>query len=428
MPAAPAAGYPLKRMSISPCLAAACQPHTSFQMFPLRDPDVELHRQCEDGAVTLILRHRKNRSYHEVSPAVAAIWSLCDGTHSSAHITRTIAARGAPDEPNITEAVIAGLTKKGLLRQTGEAGQQRARAQGHGLAERMRAILTWTAEFKRPDSAVASVYAAIGGQVFSRCFLLAATAIAIIGGFLFCIQIGQAAHVDALMLIGLGLPLGVIIVVLHEGAHALTVKHYGRTVLGIGIGWFWFGPIAFVNTSDMWLAGRSQRIAVSLAGPASDMTIAGLLACAALFLEPPWAGVAIKLAGLVYLACFANLCPCLEFDGYYALSDALGRRHLRRDAVRWLERTIRGSASLRNSVRGHTTEFIYSSLSLVYFIAMLWIAAHVTFWLLTALSKPILPDQVAEGISVAFSAGLIAAMIAGLWADMRSLATRDSDN
>ena len=55
----------------------------------------------------------------------------------------------------------------------------------------------------------------------------------------------------------------------------------------MGVGWYWFGPIAYVDTSDMWLAGRKERVFVSLAGPYADLVTGGLAALVAWFVPNP---------------------------------------------------------------------------------------------------------------------------------------------
>jgi hypothetical protein len=54
------------------------------------------------------------------------------------------------------------------------------------------------------------------------------------------------------------------------------VKAFGREVHRAGVGWYWFGPIAFVDTTDMWLDGPRKRILVSCAGPAADLVLGGI--------------------------------------------------------------------------------------------------------------------------------------------------------
>jgi hypothetical protein len=122
-------------------------------------------------------------------------------------------------------------------------------------------------------------------------------------------------------------------VLLHETAHAMTTKHFGREVIGIGFGWFWLGPVFYVDTSDMWLATRRVRVLVNLAGAALDLTIAGICALMALAASPPVATVAFAMAAALYLIVLANMSPLLEYDGYYALTDLVGPPNLRRHSL-----------------------------------------------------------------------------------------------
>src|SRR5258708_38483729 len=48
-------------------------------------------------------------------------------------------------------------------------------------------------------------------------------------------------------------------VVVHEAAHAATCKHFGRQVNRAGIGWDFFAPVAFVDTSDLLSAASLPR-------------------------------------------------------------------------------------------------------------------------------------------------------------------------
>src|SRR5204863_25377 len=64
----------------------------------------------------------------------------------------------------------------------------------------------------------------------------------------------------------------------HEFAHALTMASYGRKVERAGIKLIFIIPFAFVDTSEAWFEPRRRRMAVSAAGPVSDMAIGGLFA------------------------------------------------------------------------------------------------------------------------------------------------------
>ena len=52
-----------------------------------------------------------------------------------------------------------------------------------------------------------------------------------------------------------------------------------------------------------------------------------------------------------------NLCPLLEYDGYFMLSDALNLPNLRRRALRWLLRCI----SRRRLLTNHSMDRLYAS-------------------------------------------------------------------
>ena len=58
-------------------------------------------------------------------------------------------------------------------------------------------------------------------------------------------------------------PAYILAIVGHEAGHAFTTKHYGREVPRVGIGWYWFGPVAYIATSDMWLEGPTCTRACS---------------------------------------------------------------------------------------------------------------------------------------------------------------------
>ena len=73
-------------------------------------------------------------------------------------------------------------------------------------------------------------------------------------------------------------------VLIHEHAHALTVKKYGRKILRGGVMLYFGMPLAFVDTTDIWMKPKWARIAVSFAGPFSNALLGGLFFSIAVFL------------------------------------------------------------------------------------------------------------------------------------------------
>lgn len=143
-------------------------------------------------------------------------------------------------------------------------------------------------------------------------------------------------------------PLAVVVVVLffavqifsHEMAHALVCKSFGREVVRGGFALYFGFPAFFVDTTDVWLEGRSRRIAVSAAGSCSDTVVAGACSLLALVLPPEAATVCFLLAGFAYFMVVWNLFPLLALDGYYVLVDLLELPLLRARAFTFVRESL----------------------------------------------------------------------------------------
>lgn len=136
----------------------------------------------------------------------------------------------------------------------------------------------------------------------------------------------------------LSLPiLGTIVVIIHELAHAFTAKKMGYKVQRMGIGWYWFGPVAFVDTSELWLANKFSRLMVNVAGIYIELLIASSLAIFSVVTSNPTFSIFCWLYALfLYYGAFKNASPIREYDGYAIISDVLGQERLRRQTMRYL--------------------------------------------------------------------------------------------
>ncbi len=180
------------------------------------------------------------------------------------------------------------------------------------------------------DTRLAWVYQQFGWLFFSKTLRWLYPLLLIVGvlTFIHLLQDGQFSIYQVANSSGLGLLVLILInawmVSIHEGAHALTLKHYGLDVPRGGL-IFYFGlPCFFVDATDAWMAPRQQRIAVALAGPYSTALCASFLAVL-LILYPtmPGGDLLFKVALWGYVSVLINLYPLLEFDGYYILIDLL---------------------------------------------------------------------------------------------------------
>jgi putative peptide zinc metalloprotease protein len=188
-------------------------------------------------------------------------------------------------------------------------------------------------------------------------------------------------------------------------------------VLGVGVGWYWFGPVAFVDTSDLWLATRRQQILASLAGPYADLLFGGVLSLAALAGGDTLpAAICWQLALGSYLSVVLNLNPLLEYDGYYVLMDALRRPNLRQHSTRRLGDLLRG----RSTFAGSRLEVLFG-LATVLYVAAMCVATVVFYRLLLEdfLAGPLPPGLAAAvgwalaGINVVLAGFVVASDLRG---------------
>lgn len=151
--------------------------------------------------------------------------------------------------------------------------------------------------------------------------------------------------------------------VLHELAHALACKHFGREVKAFGFTFLnRMVPIVYADVTDIWMSTRKSRIAVSFAGPASGLVIASLASIVAQLLPFGTAASFLWLYSMIILMLsLGNLYPCLfiESDGYHLLSDALRIPALREHARRFTRERL--AAILHRKSRRPLTgdEWIY---------------------------------------------------------------------
>lgn len=128
--------------------------------------------------------------------------------------------------------------------------------------------------------------------------------------------------------------LQVLSISLHEAGHALAIRHYGRRVRRLGVAVYYMFPCFYVDSTDMTLATRGQRIVVSLAGPLGGLVIAAACAFVAAGSGQSLIGdLAYRAASLFVFQFVLNMLPILDLDGYHILVDALDAPMLRQRAL-----------------------------------------------------------------------------------------------
>jgi putative peptide zinc metalloprotease protein len=346
---------------------------------PSRPAEVEIHWRPAGSAEAAVLKHQRLGTYYQLSSGSAFIWNRCDGTRTVADVARDVAASGGPSDPQRVLEVICRLGDRGFLDGTGTREPPAAESRtASGFAGAVQRVLTFRVTIRGCDPAITWLYRHGGFLPFTGPMKLLLAAIICLGFIAFAALRTSATISSAEMSLNwlwAVPPLLYGCIFFHEFGHALAVKYFGREVVGVGFGWFWIGPIFFVDTSDMWLAGRRERILVSLAGSISDLTIAGTLSLVACFAGPAVATAATTASGVLYLMVIGNLSPLLEYDGYYALSDLLGRPNLRRQSLFWLFSEFRIGRTPWADIVRHKVEFLYGVGSLVYMAFLLFMNA-----------------------------------------------------
>jgi len=191
-------------------------------------------------------------------------------------------------------------------------------------------------------------------------------------------------------------------------------------VASVGVGWYWFGPIAFVDTSDSWAASRAQRILVSAAGLATNLLLASIASAIAFWSPMPLVAVAAwQFALTAYIGVIENLNPLLEYDGYYMLVDLLDRPNLRRQSLQWLGSHLRQALREPSIVRGHRIEFAYGVGAFCYIVFAA--GQSLLFYHVVGQQRlaHFIPANAAATIAWVLPIGFAALALAALLAEMR---------
>lgn len=136
---------------------------------------------------------------------------------------------------------------------------------------------------------------------------------------------------------------------LHELGHALVATRLGVRVAHMGVAFVVLWPMLYTDTGESWrLQHHRQRLAISIAGIATEVGLAGLATLAWALLDDSWLRQSmLYLATTGWILSLAlNISPFMRFDGYFILSDLLNfpNLHERAGAMAkaWMRRKLLG--------------------------------------------------------------------------------------
>jgi putative peptide zinc metalloprotease protein len=136
-----------------------------------------------------------------------------------------------------------------------------------------------------------------------------------------------------------------IIVAVHEFAHAHACKHYGARVSAMGFALIYLTPAFYTDTTEGAVLGsRQQRLIISLAGIWSELMVCSIA-------TPIWWGTPpdtpvhdgayfiMMLTGIVSL--IVNWNPLMKLDGYHMLCEVLGIEELKEDSTAYVSAWVK---------------------------------------------------------------------------------------
>jgi putative peptide zinc metalloprotease protein len=353
-------------------------PHTGVSFRPTVRPGWALKRlAASEGSRRYVLRDLRRDVVVRMDDADAALFELLDGAHALPELMAEAERRLGPAGVSRLARLLSELGERGFLE--GVDGPPPEVPPGG-----------WLARLARPRERTF----AGAGPFFERLYLaggyllltpaaltvLAGVALAGIAAFIVMVANRYGTPFVVASKVGVGglvfLAGRFLVVAVHEVAHGLVTVSFGRRVTRAGVKMMFGFPFAFVDTSEAWFESRRRRLAISAAGPASDLVMGGIASVAALALS---AGnlrdILFQVALAAYVGAFFNLNPFLDRDGYHMLVDALGQPGLRQRARVHVARRLAGRPVPADAPRSFT---IYGVATLVWLLAAILFVALIS--------------------------------------------------
>lgn len=286
-------------------------------------------------------------AYLRLTPVEWELARLMDGQRTVARLVAEFARISGRLAPEQVRRVVADLAGNRMLEELPvDAFRPLARVRRAPWPARLGRGLLATARGRRMlvvnvDPLLGLLYRAGGRLLFTPVAVVILAVVALAGLVGFCwtwwngaqslFLSGGSYAGGAAVLLGLNM----LALACHELGHGLAAKHAGRRVPAAGVLIYFGIPSVFVDTTDVWMAGRRARLRTTAAGPSAGLLLAGVASLAGLVF-PELAPLMFKLAFVWYLNALINLNPFLALDGYYLLMDWLEIPNLRARGLAWV--------------------------------------------------------------------------------------------
>ncbi len=374
-------------------VAAAIDPK---QYKPTRNPEVVIARLDDGEEPYYVLKNPHTRTYIRLSEADIVVWWQMNGQKTVKDLLFYCFARFRTLPIGRLSRLISELKEGFFLQETpvgiyAQAANELARRAPESRGRRLiKAFFQSKWEIEGLDPIFTRLYRWLGWLFlpWAQSLLLL---LIIVGGALFARLVWNQQYtvfdngVWGLLTL---LTINLLIIGIHEMAHGLAVKRAGRQLNRGGFLIYWGLPAFYVDTRDVWLEPRRERIFVSWVGPYSGLLLGGLagIVLTAVSAPQPFATLIYQFGFLAFLSVLVNLNPLLELDAYFMLMDWLDMPNLRRRAFYFwrvdLRPRLREFRTPRRFWRSLGKEerilMVYGALALLYSLAALGLVFY--FW------------------------------------------------
>ncbi len=315
---------------------------------PVTSPRVSVQLTVEGRETRNLMRINPLNYYdatrfYELDESSNIIWKLIDGTKSVEQIAAEAQATGKISDPDsITQSLLFFAESNALVSEQDPLTKKRVRVVSSFITE---VTLIWDA------TRIFRFIHRIIHPLLQRFMFWISMGVVALGLVVFAPRFGPIfGNPDNFRILGSTVVgflfynfiiLGPVIII-HESSHGLALYHYSKQAGEVGTGFFYFGPMFYVDATSYWSLPRRQRIMLMWAGNLSTLLIGSILVLSTLLVNYP-ADVS-RVVNVASFWCFYvtlwNLAPPFETDGYHILADIVSIPNLRADGLGYLKSRV----------------------------------------------------------------------------------------
>ena len=270
----------------------------------------------------LYLLHLPGGKKIQISQDLCTVIHLLDGERSKRDIARELSEQWERkvDEREVSWIIDEKLSPSGII-----AGRDSQQASGNS-SDKAKGPLSMLFQVPLFSEKQLWPLTSVGQLLFARPVVIGVLILAVVAHVLAYIQLRAAmpafklndlrgdGSLAILLLTGLS-------AIVHEFGHLSACHRYGVRYGKLGFGLYMFSPVGYVDVTDSWRLPRWRRVVVDLGGIYFQLILNIVLYVLYLSFGKPVFLLTIIAVSAMFVA---NLNPMFKYDGYWALSDAIG--------------------------------------------------------------------------------------------------------